>query len=63
MTLNQTIALGLNNPDCGFFVGHFTGSMYSLEFFIGVAIVWWLFRAADKLVLEPIINKIKNRKK
>jgi len=59
MSLTDTINLGLNNSDCGFFVGYFTGNMNSIELLITIGILWYVFKAIDKLAFDPLMKKVK----
>jgi hypothetical protein len=60
--LNETIAAGLNDPNCAFFVGTFTGSSLSLKYLFIVVIGYLLFKTLD-ILLEPFVTKIKNKLK
>ena len=59
--LNNTIYAGLNNPECAFFVGQWFGAftMGKLVFaYLGLLL---LYKFIDKLAIEPLINKLKNK--
>jgi hypothetical protein len=60
MTLIETIEIGMNTPECSFFVGHFTGAMFSLRLLVTLSILFFVFKLVDKLAFEPMIEKIKN---
>lgn len=61
--LNETIAAGLNDPNCAFFVGSFTGSFLSLKYLLIVLFMYVLIKGLDKLAVDPIIERIKNWRK
>jgi len=57
--LNETISAGLNNPDCAFFVGSFTGSFLSFKYLIIVILLYFGFKLLDAFIVEPSIAKFK----
>ena len=59
--LNETIMNGLNNPDCAFFVGTWTGSFLSFKYLIAVFVIFAVMKVLDRLALEPLITRIKNK--
>jgi hypothetical protein len=57
--LNETIAAGLNDPNCAFFVGSFTGNFLSFKYLLVVILLFFLFKLLDGLVAEPLLKKFK----
>lgn len=57
----NTLEAGINNPECAFFVGNMTGKSMV---YIDVAVVLFaifFFRAADKLIISPLLDWVKNK--
>jgi len=61
MALNDTIMNGLNNPDCAFFVGQTMGQADLLGKLVVLLLFFTFYEFAKKLVVEPIIQKIKEK--
>ena len=61
MVLSEIITTGMNNPECSFFVGTFMGQIVSFKYVLFVAFVYLGTKIVDKLCLEPLISKIKNK--
>lgn len=59
--LNDTIINGINNPDCAYFVGMTVGSASLFGKLFLLMAVFTLFKFVEKLAVEPIIAKIKNK--
>ena len=59
--LNETIQAGLNNPDCAFFVGSWTGSFLSFKYLIAVFVIYGVMKALGRLALEPLIAYVKTK--
>jgi len=59
--LNETIAAGLNNPDCAFFVGNFMGNFLAMRWLFFLAVCYFMFKIIDKLAFEPIVEWMKSK--
>ena len=57
--LNETIANGLNNPDCAFFVGNFLGNYTSFRWVLALIGAYFVFKAVDTLAFKPLLDFIK----
>ena len=60
-TLTDIITTGMNNPDCSFFVGSFTGQWLGLRYIVVLVLLYLLLRIAEKLAIEPLIDWLKKR--
>ena len=61
MTLTETITAGMNNPECAFFVGEFTGRMGAVSTIMYVFLMFAVFKFLDKLAFDPFMNWIKKK--
>ena len=61
LALNDTIINGMNNPDCAFFVGQTMGQADLLGKIVVLMLVFTAYEFAKKLVVEPLIQKIKKK--
>lgn len=59
--LTEIITAGLNNPECAFYVGAFTGQFMALRYLIVVLIIFFVFKIIEKLAFEPFISWVKNK--
>lgn len=59
-TLVDTIATGMNNPDCSFFVGQMIGTLSAGSLIVRVAIIYFGFKVLDKIVFTGIPYLYKN---
>lgn len=57
--LTETVAAGLNNPECAFFVGSFIGGYMAIVWLLYMLAAFALFKLIDKLALEPLLNWLK----
>lgn len=53
-TLGDTLLKGINNPDCGFFVGYFTGSATVGSMIIRVVVIYYAIKLLDKLLFTGL---------
>lgn len=49
------------NPECSYLSGWILGSLNTLSFCVYLACLYILMKLVDKLILEPIIQYIKNK--
>lgn len=61
--LNNTIAAGLNNPECAFFVGNTLGSLLIYMWVILVILSYFVFKMLYKLVLKSTDKQVKSKRK
>ena len=61
MTLVDTINMGLNNPDCAFFVGNYMGQLFTIHSMLILLSIYLGFKFLDKLAVEPLIKYIKTK--
>ena len=61
MALAEIIKVGMDNPDCSFFVGVFTGQFVAFRYIVFLAVLYVVFKVVDKLALEPILEWIKKK--
>lgn len=61
MTLAEIITTGMNNPDCSFFVGATVGQMFSMKMMMILFGSIFVFKFLDGLVINPILNFLKNK--
>lgn len=59
--LNETIATGLNNPECAFFIGQMFGASMTFKIIIAIVIIGFLAKAIDRLAWNPLIKWIKDK--
>ena len=59
--LTSIIATGINNPECSFFVGSFLGEFVAVRNIILLGLTFFLIKTIDKLLIEPVLNKIKEK--
>lgn len=57
----DSIVAGMNNPECSFWVGASLGNWLSFRYLIAILLFFIIWKALDKLCLEPGINWIKNK--
>ena len=54
MSLAETIRLGLNNPECAFFVGSFMGNMSTGRTIVFLGLIYFGFKFIDKFIFSQI---------
>lgn len=59
--LNETIAAGLNNPECSFYVGAFLGQAMFGKLLIYAGVIYIIVKSLDKLAIEPFIAWVKKK--
>ena len=60
-SFSENLANGMNNPECSFWVGSFVGQWSTLKFIFILACLLLIYKALDKLVLDVLIKKIKDK--
>lgn len=60
MALNEIIKKGMDNPDCAFFVGSYLGNISAYQKILLLALIYFMFKVANNLVVDPIIFWIKH---
>ena len=60
-TLAETISLGVNNPECAFFVGTYMGQYITAKLFMFAILVYVALKFIERLALDPLIKYIKNK--
>ena len=61
MDLVDTIQLGLNNPECAFFVGSYMGFAWGAKLLFLGYLMYIGSRVVDKLALTPLLNWAKKQ--
>lgn len=59
--LNDTLAAGLNNPDCAFYVGMFAGMGLLFQYLLLALFFFVVYRFAEELAIKPFINRLKKK--
>jgi len=59
-TLSSILSTGMNNPECSFYVGAFTGMGLAWKYIVALAVAYYIIKAVDKLAVEPLIKKVRN---
>lgn len=57
--LTTIIQAGLDNPDCAFYTGQALGQFRILQIMLLFFAASFVFKALDKLAIEPILSKLK----
>lgn len=57
----EIVLKGMNNPDCSFFVGNFTGQFMTMNWIITILIIYAILKVVDKLAFTPLIDWIKSK--
>lgn len=53
--------IGINDPNCSFFVGSFLGQFVGIKLFLYAVIFFFVAKAVDKLAIEPLITLIRKK--
>ena len=59
--LTETLMRGMNNPDCSFFVGAFTGRLLTAQTIGAIILISMFYKGLEIFVFTPLFNYIKNR--
>ena len=63
MGLAETISLGINNPDCSFFVGQSLGQATAASLIVKVTLVYFGVKVVDKIIFQGIPKLFRRAKK
>lgn len=58
LTLADTLIIGMNNPDCAFYVGAVTASFLVLKIIFSLVLAYLALRILEKLIFTPLLNWI-----
>lgn len=61
MALAETLMTAINNPECSILTGMWIGAAITLKFTVALAVLQLVFKAMEKLALEPLIAWAKKK--
>ena len=61
MALADIIQVGLDNPECSFFVGSLLGQWSAIQNLLMLGLVFAVFKFVDRLAFEPLAAWIKKK--